>query len=154
MCIRDRIRGMPAARISRAFCCTAATPWEPSSSRTGLTFIPQTVARRSPGTVSAAPCSPFEMAYARHAHRLPAVPYRLIYIGLGSLAIAVIALGIAFGGDGDPIVYEPPLESVSPNPNDAVLRQAIIEVDLEVGYDAQIFVDGFRAPTEEVQFVE
>lgn len=86
--------------------------------------------------------------------RLPPVPYRLIYIGLGSLAIAAIALGVAFGGGGDPIVYEPPLEGVSPNPNDAVLRQAIIEIDLEVGYDAQIFVDGFRVPTEEIQFVE
>ena len=84
----------------------------------------------------------------------PIVPYRLIYAGLGALAIAVIALGVAFGGGGDPIVFEPPLESVSPNPNDAVLRQAIIEVDVEIGYDVAIFVDGFRVPTEEVQYVE
>ncbi len=83
-----------------------------------------------------------------------AMPYRLIYGGLAALAIAVVALGVAFGGGGDPIVFERPLESVSPNPNDAVLRQAIIEVDVEIGYAVAIFVDGFRVPTEEVQFVD
>ena len=78
----------------------------------------------------------------------------MIYIGLGALAIAVIALGIAFGGGGEPIVFDPPLETVSPAPNDQVLRQAIIEVDLDFGYDVAIFVDGFRVPIEEIQFVE
>ncbi len=82
------------------------------------------------------------------------MPYRLIYAGLGALAVAVIALGVAFGGGGEPIVFEPPLESVTPNPNDATLRQAIIEVDVEIGYDVAIFVDGFRVPTEEVRYVD
>lgn len=82
------------------------------------------------------------------------MPYRLIYAGLGALALAVIVLAVAFGGGGEPLVLEPPLEAVKPAPNDQVLRQAIIEVDVEVGYDVAIFVDGFRVPTEEVVFVD
>lgn len=82
------------------------------------------------------------------------MPYRLIYAGLGALALAVVVLGIAFGGGGEPLVFEHPLEAVKPEPNDQVLRQAILEVDVAVGYDVAIFVDGFRVPTEEVQFVE
>jgi hypothetical protein len=82
------------------------------------------------------------------------VPYRLIYVGLGALAVAVILLGIVFGQGGDPVVLPDPVESVSPLPGDATLRQAVIEVDMKVGYDVAIFVDGFRVPDSEISFIE
>ena len=80
--------------------------------------------------------------------------YRLIYLGLGALAVAVILLGVVFGQGGDPVVLPDPVESVSPRPGDSVLRQAVIEVDMEVGYELAIFVDGFRVPDTEIAFIE
>lgn len=82
------------------------------------------------------------------------MPYRLIYFGLGALAIAVIALGLVFGRGGEPVTLPGPVESVTPLPGDAALRQAIIEVDMEVGYELAIFVDGFRVPDTEIVVVE
>lgn len=80
--------------------------------------------------------------------------YRLIYFGLGALAVAVIAFAAAFGGGGEPVVLPGPIESVSPRPGDAALLQSGIEVDLEVGYTVEIYVDGFLVPSSEVTFVE
>jgi hypothetical protein len=82
------------------------------------------------------------------------VPYRLIYFGLGALAVAVVALGFAFGGSGEPVELPGPVESVFPLPGDAVLMQTFVEVDLEVGYTVDIYVDGFLVPEHEVNIVE
>lgn len=84
----------------------------------------------------------------------PRLPYRLVYLGLGLIVVATLALAIAFGGSGDPTPLPPPIESLTPHPNDAVLSQAILEIDLEAGYRAEIFVDGFAIPPNEVTFVE
>jgi hypothetical protein len=67
--------------------------------------------------------------------------YRLIYLGLGLVAVAAIAFGIAFATEGDEIVLPDPIESVSPEPGALVPPQSIVEIDLVVGYDAQIYVD-------------
>jgi len=80
------------------------------------------------------------------------MPYRLIYIGLGMVAIAAIALGIAFSTSGEPVDLPGPLEAISPEPGDMVPPQAGIVIDLEVGYSAAIFVDGW--PIADATFVE
>ena len=67
--------------------------------------------------------------------------YRLIYLGLGLVAVAAIAFGIVFTTEGDEILLPGPVESVSPEPGHLVPPQASIEIDLEVGYQAQIYVD-------------
>jgi hypothetical protein len=74
------------------------------------------------------------------------VTYRLIYVALGLLAVAAIALGVVFAQDGDPIELSPPLESISPAPGSTVIRQGLVEVDLEVGYAATIYIDGVPIP--------
>jgi hypothetical protein len=79
------------------------------------------------------------------------VPYRFIYVGLGLLAVAVVALGIAFAQEGDAVELPDPIEAVSPLPGDSVIRQTSVEIDLAVGYVAEIFVDGFPV---EATFVE
>lgn len=86
--------------------------------------------------------------------RPPAFPYRLVYLGLGFLAVAAVVLGIAFGGGGEPIRLPSPIESLTPRPSDRVLSQAVLEVDLEPGYTARIFVDGFEIPATEIVFIE
>jgi hypothetical protein len=82
------------------------------------------------------------------------MPYRWIYAGLGLLAVAAIALGVAFGGGGEPQPLPRPIEAVFPRPGDTVIRQSPIEVDLEFGYRAEIYVDGFRLPDSEITFIE
>lgn len=80
--------------------------------------------------------------------------YRLIYLGLGLLLIGVVALGIAFSPQGTATALPAQIEAVSPRPNDAALRQAVVEVDMAIGYTATIFVDGFRVPESEVSVID
>ena len=82
------------------------------------------------------------------------MPYRWIYAGLGLLAVAVVALGVAFAPSGEPVELPEPVEAVSPHPGDAVLPQAVVEVDMAVGYQATLFVNGFPVPPSEVTVVE
>jgi hypothetical protein len=80
------------------------------------------------------------------------MPYRLIYIGLGLLGAAALILGIVFAKDGDPTDLPGALVSVSPEPNELVPPQAVLEVVLPVGYRAEIWVDGW--PITDFTFVE
>jgi hypothetical protein len=97
---------------------------------------------------------PPDPVVSRQSVPSPFVPYRFIYIGLGALAVAVVALAFAFGKSGDPIELPGPVEAVFPLPGDAVLMQAFVEVDMQVGYTVDIYVDGFLVPEGEVNFVE
>ena len=80
------------------------------------------------------------------------MPYRLIYIGLALVALAAIAFGVVFSPEGEAVELPGPVEAVSPAPGDLILGQATVEVDLEVGYAAEIFVDGW--PITDATFVE
>ena len=80
------------------------------------------------------------------------MPYRLIYIGLGLIGLAAIALGFVFSTDGETTDFPEALESVSPEPGDLVPPQATLEIDLQVGYAADIVVDGW--PIADATFVE
>ena len=79
------------------------------------------------------------------------MPYRLIYAGLALLAIAAVVLGIALSPDGETVELPSPIESVTPAPGDLVPPQTAIEIDLEVGYEAQIVIDGW--PITDATFV-
>ena len=78
--------------------------------------------------------------------------YRLIYIGLGLVGVAAVALGFLLSTEGEEVVLPEALESVSPSPGSLVPPQTSIEVDLEVGYEATIFIDGF--PVNNATFVD
>ncbi|MDP9494558.1 MAG: hypothetical protein M3P87_04895 [Actinomycetota bacterium] len=78
--------------------------------------------------------------------------YRHIYLGLGLVAVAAIAFGIAFATEGDEILLPGPVESVAPEPGHLVPPQTSIEIDLEVGYVAQIYVDNWLV--SDATFVE
>ena len=71
------------------------------------------------------------------------MPYRLIYIGLGLVGVAAIALGLAFSAEGESVVIPGPLETVYPEPGSLVPLQTTVEVDLPNGYEAQIWIDGW-----------
>lgn len=80
------------------------------------------------------------------------MPYRLIYIGLGLVGVAAIALGLVFSTSGEAADLPESLESVSPQPGDLVPPQTTLEIDLEVGYAATILVDGW--PISDATFVK
>jgi hypothetical protein len=80
------------------------------------------------------------------------MPYRLIYVGLALIGIAAIALGIVLSPVGEEIELPGPVETVSPSPGSQVPGQAILEIDLEVGYEAEIVVDGW--PINDATFVQ
>jgi hypothetical protein len=79
---------------------------------------------------------------------------RLISFGLGALVVGVVALGIAFAPEGSQTPLPPPIEEVFPLPNNSVIRQTSIEVDLEVGFEAVLFVDGFAIPENELAYAD
>ncbi|MGC2240552.1 MAG: hypothetical protein WA726_06905 [Acidimicrobiia bacterium] len=80
------------------------------------------------------------------------MPYRFIYIGLALIAVAAIAFGIAFGRGGDELALPDQIEGISPAPGDMVPKQAGVEIDLPVGYRAQIYIDGWQV--DDAVFVE
>jgi hypothetical protein len=80
------------------------------------------------------------------------MPYRYIYIGLALIGVAAIALGIALSPEGDAIELPGPVEAVSPEPGSLVPQQAAVEIDLEVGYVAEITIDGW--PITDATFVD
>lgn len=80
------------------------------------------------------------------------VSYRLTYIGLGLLVLAAVALGAVLVREGESIDLPAPIETVSPAPGSTAIRQATVEVDLEIGYQARIFIDG--QPVPDAAFVD
>ncbi len=75
---------------------------------------------------------------------MKASTYRLLYAGLGLILLALIVLTIAFSPSGEEVVLPDAVERVFPRPNDAVIRQTAVEVDMAPGYEVVLFVDGFR----------
>jgi hypothetical protein len=71
------------------------------------------------------------------------MPYRLIYVGLGLVGIAAVILGIVLSPEGEETVLPGPIESVTPQPSDQVPPQTPLVIDLEVGYEVSIVVDGW-----------
>lgn len=71
------------------------------------------------------------------------MPYRYIYIGLGMVALAAVALGFALSDSGEPLALPEPIEAIYPEPGDLVPFQVGVEIDMKVGYSADIYVDGW-----------
>jgi hypothetical protein len=78
----------------------------------------------------------------------------LLYVGLGLVVVAAVTLAIAFSGGGKPVVLPEVIESLGPRPGDSALAQTALEVDLQPGFMAQIFIDGFPVPDSEVAYIE
>ncbi|HEU4320173.1 MAG TPA: hypothetical protein VFS66_08830 [Acidimicrobiia bacterium] len=80
------------------------------------------------------------------------MPYRYIYVGLALIGLAAIAFGVALSPEGEAIELPEQIEAISPLPGDLVPPQATLEIDLVVGYVADITVDGW--PIVDARFVE
>ncbi len=81
--------------------------------------------------------------------------YRAIFLGLGVAFLAVILAGFVFGSpEAEDVPLPGVLEEISPLPGSQVPLQVRIEVDVPIGYRIEMFVDNFRVPETELQFVE
>ncbi|NNJ47665.1 MAG: hypothetical protein HKP18_07530 [Acidimicrobiia bacterium] len=76
--------------------------------------------------------------------------YRFVYAALGIALVAVIGLAVAFSPSGTETPLPEPVERIFPLPNDSVIRQTALEIDMQVGYEIVLFVDGFRISPVEI----
>lgn len=80
--------------------------------------------------------------------------YRRLLIGLAVAFAALITAVVLIDTDGDPATMPEPLQSVFPLPNDVVARQTGIEVDLPIGYELTLSIDGIHIPPDEITVLE
>ena len=80
-------------------------------------------------------------------------PHRLLLISLGLAFAALVVAVVAFYPSGEPAGLPNPLEGVSPLPDEAVVGQVAIAVDLPAGYELALVVDGMPIPLSEVYSV-
>jgi hypothetical protein len=74
-------------------------------------------------------------------------------IGLSLVLAALAVTLIVLDTDGDPFELPGALRSVYPQPNDMVLSQVGLEVNLPVGYEITLVVDGVGIPEGEVSVI-
>ncbi|HDH02661.1 MAG TPA: hypothetical protein ENH15_00260 [Actinobacteria bacterium] len=80
--------------------------------------------------------------------------YRIIYIALATaLALTVVGTILLVDRQGEAPELPTPLEAITPGPNEQVLRQAFLQIDLPIGYEIELTVDNFVIPTEEIGYV-
>ena len=81
--------------------------------------------------------------------------YRFILFMLAILLILIISLGINFSSSRDTVTKLPDvLESLSPMPGAQIPKQTVLEIDLPVGYTIELFIDGYRISSNEIEFIE
>jgi hypothetical protein len=89
----------------------------------------------------------------RRTYDPPVNRYRITYTLLG-LALAAVAIGaVVFAPSGRPSEVPDVLESYSPIGGSTVLRQIDLEIDLPVGYEIVLVVDGVAIPNSEIKSV-
>ena len=80
--------------------------------------------------------------------------YRLIYVALTVALALTVVLALRYGSPaGEALDLPSPLENITPGPDEQVVRQAFLQVDMPVGYEIELIVDNFRLPPDEVGYV-
>jgi len=85
--------------------------------------------------------------------RLRRIDPRTLLVSVG-FAVGIVLVAHAFtsartGSDAQG-VKNPAIERLIPGPDDLVLRQSEVGIDLATGYTGQLIIDGQALPTEEV----
>jgi hypothetical protein len=71
----------------------------------------------------------------------------------GALVALVAVVTLVLPESGDAALPEP-LEEVFPLPDDVVVRQTVIQIDLPIGYEVTLTVDGTPIPDYEIGRIE
>ena len=80
--------------------------------------------------------------------------YRLIYLGLGVALIAVVVFAVVLSPDAPPAELPEAIEAVAPGDGDMVLRQTDLTIDMAIGYEIEVFIDGRPVPASEFTYIE
>lgn len=80
--------------------------------------------------------------------------FRITLTLLGLALIGVIVAVVLFAPTGRPAVVPEAVERFSPGQGDTVQRQVAVMVDMKIGYDIQLFVDGVEIPKEFLKITE
>lgn len=78
--------------------------------------------------------------------------YRILFLLLGLALALVVVFAVVWAPGGRGFELPDAVESVSPSNGDTVLRQIDLEIDMRIGYDIELFVDGLRIPDDEIGF--
>lgn len=93
-------------------------------------------------------------ASARNIRAVTETRYRIVFLLLGLALAAVIAASLFLFPEGRDVAQPGAIESVSPAPDQTVLRQVDLVIDMRVGYEIEIYVDGRPLPASEVTTTE
>ncbi len=80
--------------------------------------------------------------------------FRITLTLLGLALIGVVVSVVLFAPTGRPAVVPDAVERFSPGQGDTVQRQVSVMVDMKVGYEIQLFVDGVEIPAEFLNITE
>ncbi len=80
--------------------------------------------------------------------------YRLVFLALGLALIGVIVFAVIFGPDASDPGLPAAIERVAPEDGATVLRQTDLVIDMAVGYEIELFIDGRQIPETEIDTVE
>jgi hypothetical protein len=80
--------------------------------------------------------------------------FRITLTLLGLALIGVVVAVVLFAPTGRAAVVPDAVERFSPGQGDTVQRQVSVMVDMKVGYDIRLFVDGVEIPQDFLKFTE
>ena len=81
--------------------------------------------------------------------------YRFILFLLAILLILTVSLGINYSSSRSTVPELPDvIESLSPMPRAQVPQQTILEIDLPIGYEIELFIDDYRISSNEIEYIE
>ncbi len=78
--------------------------------------------------------------------------YRVMFLGLGIAFALVIVFAVVWAPAGREIRLPMAVESISPADGATVQRQIGLQIDMQVGYEIELFIDSVRIPDDEIGF--
>jgi hypothetical protein len=81
---------------------------------------------------------------------MDASTYRRVMTGLLVALVSIVTIVLVLDPTGEEPDLPDPLEEVFPLPGDTVVQQTVVSIDLPVGYDIELEIDGVRIPRTEI----
>ena len=85
---------------------------------------------------------------------MSATRYRVIFLALGIALALVVVFAVVWAPGGQGFELPDAVESITPFDGETVLRQIDLRIDMAVGYDIELFVDGVKIPDGEITVTE
>lgn len=75
-----------------------------------------------------------------------------MFLGLGVAFALVVVFAVVWAPEGREFRLPAAVESISPAEGAIVQRQIGLQIDMQVGYEIELFIDGFRIPEGEIGY--